>query len=145
MAEVVGLVASGAGIVGLGCQILESVFKLQRMLTAIRDAPQELKTILEEITIVTNVLVQCLDSPHPHTIGPRQAVARDQALVHCETACKHLFAIVSEIEDDIKSSKFRFRWYSVLAVLKAKKIENLVARLERAKSTLALAQIMHLQ
>ncbi|KEF59285.1 uncharacterized protein A1O9_04129 [Exophiala aquamarina CBS 119918] len=145
MAEVVGVVASGAAIVGFGCQILESVFKLQRTLTAIQDAPQELKTTLEEITIVTNVLIQCLDTPNPHAIGSRQAVARDQALVHCETACKHLFAVVSGIENSIKDSKFRSRWYSVLAVLKAKRIADLVARLERVKSTLALAQIMHLQ
>jgi hypothetical protein len=145
MAEVVGIIASGAGIATLGGQILESVFKLQQIVTAIRDAPEELKTILEEIAIVTNVLIQCSQHSRSSPSGATQSGARDQALLYCETACKSLFAIVSEIEDGIRGPKLRSRWYSFQAVLKAKTIANLVARLERAKSTLALAQLMYLQ
>jgi hypothetical protein len=145
MAEVVGLLASGVGIATLGYQILKSVYKLQQILTAIRDTPQGLKDILEEIAIVTNVLIQFSERPHPPTIGPNQPEARDQALLHCEKACKHLFSIVSEIEDGIRGPKCRSRWYSGVAALKAKKIVDLVARLERTKSTLALAQLMYLQ
>lgn len=145
MAEVVGLVASGAGMTSLGCQIFEGVYKLQRTLTAIQDAPQEVKTILEEIAIVTNVLIQCSEHLQPTTIGSNQPVARNQAVLHCEFACQQLFAIVSELEVGTRGSKCRSKWYGVLAVLKAKKIANLVARLERAKSNLALAQLIYLQ
>ena len=145
MAEVVGIIASGAGIATLGGQILESVFKLQQIFTAIRDAPEELKTILEEIAIVTNVLIQCSQQSRSFSSGTSQPGARDQALLYCETACMSLFAIVSEIEDGIRGPKFRSRWYSFQAVLKAKRIANLVARLERAKSTLALAQLLYLR
>ena len=145
MAEVVGIIASGAGIATLGGQILESVFKLQQIFTDIRDAPEELKTILEEIAIVTNVLIDCSQQSRSSPIGTTQSGARDQALLYCETVCRSLFATVSEIEDGIRGPKFRSRWYGFLAVLKAKKIANLVSRLERAKSTLALAQLMYLQ
>ncbi|KIW13196.1 hypothetical protein PV08_08383 [Exophiala spinifera] len=145
MAEVVGVIASGAAIVSLAREIFESVYKLQRLLTAIQDAPHELKTILEEIAIVTDILVQCSESPHTLPTDPKQHVARDPALLHCETACKHLHAIISEIEEGTRGSKWRSRWSSVVAVLKEKKIANLMARLERAKSTLALAQVLRLQ
>jgi hypothetical protein len=145
MAEVVGILASGAGIASLGCQIFKSIYKLQQVLTAIRNAPQELKTILEEIALVTTILIHISERPHPYTIGRSQSVARDQALVYCETACRQLFTVVSGIENEIGESKCRSRWYCFLTVLKAKKITDLVTRLERAKSILALAQLMYLQ
>ena len=145
MAEVVGIIASGAGIATLGGQILESVFKLQQIFTDIRDAPEELRSILEEIAIVTNVLIECSQQSRSSPSGATQSGARDQALLYCESACRGLFAIVSEIEDGIRGSKFRSKWYSFQAVVKAKRIAGFVARLERAKSTLALAQLMYLQ
>ena len=145
MAEVVGIIASGAGIATLGGQILESVFKLQQIFADIQDAPEELRSILEEIAIVANVLIECSQQSRSSPSGITQSGARDQALLYCESACRGLFAIVSEIEDGIRGPKSRSKWYSFLAVLKAKKIANLVSRLERAKSTLALAQLMYLQ
>ncbi|KFY75267.1 hypothetical protein V499_04728 [Pseudogymnoascus sp. VKM F-103] len=108
MAEVVGILGSGAGIASLGCQIFKSIYKLQQVLTDIRNALQELKTILEEIALVTTILIQISERPHLYTIGRSQSVARDQAVIYCETA-------------------------------------YLVNRLERAKSILALAQLMYLQ
>ncbi|KIN05294.1 hypothetical protein OIDMADRAFT_25863 [Oidiodendron maius Zn] len=145
MAEVVGALASGAGIASLGCQIFESIYKLQQTLAAIQNAPQELKTILEEIAIVTTILVQYSERPHPLSVSQSQNAAREQAVLYCETACRQLFTLVSEIESGIRESQYRSRWYCFLAVLKAKRIGDLVARLERAKSILALAQLMYLQ
>ena len=145
MAEVVGLLASGAGIASLGGQIFENIYKLQKMISAIQNAPQDVKVLLEEIAIVTNVMVECLERPPPSGIGRGQREARDQALVHCGVACKHLFTTVSEIHDGISGSKYRSKWYSLLTVLKAGKIAQLVARLEMAKTTLALAQLSYFQ
>lgn len=145
MAEVVGILGSGAGVGSLGCQIFKSIYKLQQVLTDIRNAPQELKTILEEIALVTTILIQISERPHLYTIGRSQSVARDQAVIYCETACRQLFAVVSEIENEIGESKCRSQWHCFQTVLKAKKIKDLVNRLDGAKSILALAQLMYLQ
>lgn len=100
MAEIVGILGSGAGIASLGCEIFKGIYKLQQVLADTRSVPQELRTILEEIALVTTILIQISERPHPYTIGRSQRVARDQAVVYCETACRQLFAVVSEIEND---------------------------------------------
>ena len=45
----------------------------------------------------------------------------------------------------MRGSKWQLKWFSVLTALKAKKLAALTAKLERAKSTLALAQLLYLQ
>jgi hypothetical protein len=145
MAEVLGVVASGAGIASLGLQIIENVEKLVDFFSRVHDAPSEVRFILEEVTILGNVLVEC--SRHQQPLGSNDSTskARAQAILHCETASKYLSAIVAELEAGMRVSKWQLKWFSVLTALKEKKLAALMAKLERAKSTLALAQMLYLQ
>jgi hypothetical protein len=145
MAEVLGVVASGAGIASLGLQIIENVEKLVDFFSRVHDAPSEVRFILEEVTILGNVLVEC--SRHQQPLGSNDSTskARAQAILHCETASKYLSAIVAELEAGMRVSKWQLKWFSVLTALKEKKLATLMAKLERAKSTLALAQMLYLQ
>jgi hypothetical protein len=145
MAEILGVVASGAGVTSLGLQIIENVDKLLEFFSRLHDAPNEVRFILEEVTILGNILVEC--SRHQQPLGSNDSTskARAQAILHCETASKYLSAIVTELEAGMRVSKWQLKWFSVLTALKAKKLDALMAKLERAKSTLALARILYLQ
>ena len=145
MAEILGVVASGAGVTSLGLQILENVDKLVEFFSRVQDAPSEVRFILEEVAILGNVLVEY--SRHQQLWGPKESTskARAQAILHCETASKYLSAVVTELEAGMRASKWQLKWFSLLTALKAKKLTSLMAKLERAKSTLALAQLLYLQ
>src|SRR5271154_3189456 len=116
MAEVLG-VASGAGIASLGLQIIENVEKLVDFFSRVHDAPNEVRSILEEVTILGNVLVEC--SRHQQPLGSNESTskARAQAILHCETASKYLSAIVTELEAGMRVSKWQLKWFSVLTAL----------------------------
>ena len=145
MAEILGVIASGAGVTSLGLQIIENVNKLVEFFSQVQDAPSEVRFILEEVAILGNVLVEC--SRHQQPLGSNESTskARAQAILHCETASKYLSAIVTELEAGMRVSKWQLKWFSVLTALKAKKLAALMAKLERTKSTLTLAQMLYLQ
>jgi hypothetical protein len=145
MAEILGVVASGAGVASLGLQIIENVEKLVEFFSRVHDAPNEVRFILEEVAILGNVLVECSRQQQPLGSNESTSKARAQAILHCETASKYLSAVVTELEAGMRVSKWQLKWFSVMTALKEKKLAALMAKLERAKSTLALAQILYLQ
>lgn len=144
MAELLGTIAGGAGLASLVIQVLENTRKLADLHSAIRDAPKEIGAILEEINILANVLLGFSKMQSLTEDESSKPIARifTDTLRYCKLASQHLSAIVSELDVGMTSQPKRF---SVKVVLRKKKLEALLFRLERAKSTLALAQILCLQ
>jgi hypothetical protein len=106
MAETVGLIAGGAGLASLAVQILENALVLAEFYSAVREAPEEISGILEEINILATVLVEF--SRIQPSMRRRSASAdadftdatiriQAHAIRHCKAASEGLGVIVSEL------------------------------------------------
>ena len=142
MAEVFGAVASGAGLVSLGLQIFEGTVKLRDLCSKIHGAPKEIFKLLTEL----DVLVKILEEYDSKTCAKWQdssigSIALGDAMHSC-----------TEIEG--RSSRYRFSarftdpevrlqtncsFGTIKFALIDKRIDSLLRRIERAKSSLSLA------
>lgn len=78
MAEAVGVLASGIAIGTLAAQITSSVIKLKSYWDQVRDAPEDIKDLMEQIDNYNNVLAQLEE-------GQRQSPIRVSSWIghHC--------------------------------------------------------------
>ena len=125
MAEL-GLAASGIGIVSLALQVGDCVVRLKSFWAAVKEAPEEIKQLIEEIETLSVVLAE-FEGDQP---------SNSRCLVLCRKALTILFEVVKEVETGIGEKKKRG---SVKAVLKRDKIDKLRERLARAQALLMLS------
>jgi hypothetical protein len=142
MAEILGVVASGAGLASLAVQLLECIEKLHDLHANIRDAPMEIREILDEVDLLGDVLTSYLGVSGGATrtcLVP--TVVQKQALGHCLKVLEILRNIAHELDTAMQTSRTRrwINWAKVGAVFKRKQLARLQTALERAKSTLTLA------
>ncbi|KIX99458.1 uncharacterized protein Z520_05034 [Fonsecaea multimorphosa CBS 102226] len=143
MAEaVLGVVASGAGLASLALQLFEVAQKLHELRADIRDAPVEVREILDEVDLLRTVLTEYLNvsgSANNSGLGP--TLVQKQASGQCLKVLKVLRDIAHELETQIQASSSRrlINWAKVEAAFKRKRFVRLQTELERAKSTLVLA------
>jgi predicted hydrocarbon binding protein len=57
MAEIFGAIASGIGIAGVAAQAIDGIRKLQTFCNDVRDAPEEIEYMINELEILLNTLV----------------------------------------------------------------------------------------
>ena len=69
MAEVIGVVASGAGVASLGIQLLQIAYGLKGFCASMRDAPAEIAYLIDELLLLTNILKSIWDRRPPETSG----------------------------------------------------------------------------
>ncbi|KAK5452822.1 hypothetical protein LTS15_006970 [Exophiala xenobiotica] len=142
MAEILGVVAGGAGLASLAVQLVECFHKLHDLHANIRDAPTEIRDILDEVDILGDVLTGYLGVSEGATrtcLVP--TVVQKQALDHCSKVLEILRNIADELETTMQTSRTRqwINWAKVGAAFKRKQLARLQTALERAKSTLTLA------
>ncbi|KIW29160.1 uncharacterized protein PV07_04996 [Cladophialophora immunda] len=142
MAEVLGVVAGGAGLASLALQLFEVSQKLHELRANIRDAPADVREILDEVDLLRTVLSQYLNVSgvaDTHRLPP--TLVQKQALDHCFRVLSVLHNIAQELETTMRnsSSKRLINWAKVEAVFNRKRFVKLQTALERAKSTLVLA------
>ncbi|PMD22508.1 hypothetical protein NA56DRAFT_598150 [Hyaloscypha hepaticicola] len=129
------LSGSGLGIASLALQVSECIMRLKTFWDSVKDAPEEIKHLIEEIKTLSLVLSDFDTSEHP----------RHEATSRCYQSCKKavgtLDSVVKEVESEIKKRK---RVGSVKAVLKKGEIEKLRERLVTTQSMLMLANNMYL-
>jgi hypothetical protein len=129
------LSGSGLGIASLALQVSECIMRLKSFWDYVKDAPEEIKHLIEEIKTLSLVLLDFDTSEHP----------RHEATSRCYQSCKKavgtLDSVVKEVESEIKKRK---RVGSVKAVLKKGEIEKLRERLVTMQSMLMLANNMYL-
>ncbi len=133
MAEILGVL----GGVTASSEIAESLMGLKKLCSTVRDADRKLELILEEIESINRILqaIEALQSQ----LFP--FVRRPSGWEDCQKSCE---AVASELCDVILDLQHRIEqcrlFGSIRYALREDKVEALLTRLERAKSTVILAQ-----
>jgi hypothetical protein len=142
MAEILGVVTGAAGLASLAVQLLECIHKLHDLHANIRDAPAEIREILEEVDLLGDVVTSYLGVSGGATrtclVPP---VVQKQALGRCSKVLEILRNIAQELETTMQTSRTRrwINWAKVEAAFKRKQLARIQTALDRAKSTLTLA------
>ena len=146
MAEVLGVVAGGAGLASLAVQLIDCIHKLHDLHADIRNAPEELREILDEVDLLGDVLTDYLGVSGAGTrtcLVP--TLVQKQALGRCFKVLEILRNIAHELETTMQKSRTKrwINWAKVASAFKRKRLARLQTALERAKSTLMLAILTH--
>ena len=135
MAEVVGLVV---GVVSLGVQLAESVQKVKRFYNTVKDAPERLAGIIDEIESLSDILTEMEGDRASHTaeLGPK--------VQRCVATCRHAVDKFSTYANSLESRMKRHcRRGSVKFAIKSESIEGVISQLESSKSNLVLAYMLY--
>lgn len=143
MAEVVGLVASGASIGALAAQIATTIVRLRHYWNEIRDAPEEISYLINEVEIVIAFLVEDEEDQHRFRlpdIVANNALAQ-QSLKFCLEGAKALQSLVEDLRSQLDTlSSFRRRAIAVKVVFKKDQIRRYKSRLESAIRFLMMSE-----
>jgi len=139
MAEVIGIVASGIAIGQATAGITSSLLKLKSLWNELRDVPEDLQHLAQELEIVYLVLAKnedlgILDS-HSNALRSLQL-----AIQLANDGAKELKTLVDDLQAQLRPNQ---RWKgNILAakcVLKRDQISRLKSRMERSIRPLTLA------
>jgi hypothetical protein len=140
--------ASAISVASIGIQITESIHSLIRFCKSMKDAPDVIESISEDLAVLDEILTslltyhQCiqLQRPDSSTESPQPV---PKALTICLKRLRGLEQMVSGLEKGMSSRK---AWTSLKAALKDDTIKNFQTSLESAKASLVLAnQLFHNQ
>lgn len=139
MAEIFAAVASGAGLVSLAIQLLESSRKLKGLYDTAKDAPSNVKDLcfdLETLSLQLRQLEQHRQHDHLNT----------ELLDRCIAQCQRRTDKVSDVVDDMARYIRRSAAFGRLyAAFKEPEVEKLLDELERAKSSLSFTYLNYCQ
>ncbi|ATZ57632.1 hypothetical protein BCIN_15g01880 [Botrytis cinerea B05.10] len=138
MAEAFGVAASAVGIISLALQLGDGILKLKSFWGAVKDAPEEILYILDELDITHVLLTEIEDSLGSQTISP--AAARSLRL--CQKGVDILNNAVRELEGEMGRRK---KWGGVKMVMKKELLEKMEKRLERANSLMMMAHQSYIE
>ncbi len=128
MAEL-GLIASGMGIASLGIQIGSGIIKLKQLWDDVKDAPEEIQYLLDEIETLSQVLSAVDDDDNL----PLSAAKR---LELCSKGANLLKSLLEELQASVGKRK---RLGGLKNVLKKGTVERLRERLKSAVMMLNLS------
>jgi hypothetical protein len=135
----ISLSGSGLGIASLAFQVGDCIMRLKGFWDAVKDAPDEIKHLIEEIETLSLVLSDFETSETPELNLGHEIMSR--CFQYCKKAVGILEVVVKEVEGEIKK---RRRLGSLKAVLKKGEIEKLRERLMAAQSMLMLSNNLYL-
>ena len=139
MAEVVGVVASAVGIAAFGQQLASSILKIKGFCEDVKDAPKELRDVLDQIENISNIMSRLGRVEDTATVTEVDDIFQASAQL-CRTAIGRISTLAQELEEEMTRSRVRG---SVRTVLKMKTLEKLIAKLERNKADLLIAHSMY--
>lgn len=132
--------ASAVAVVSLAFQMADTAKQLCDFWSSIKDAPEEIRTVVADLELLTRVLAE-MASEAQH-IGPDITLAA--VLQSCTGKLKSLTALTNSLELGFSSSSSRIRkWTAFKFVLKSEKLTKFQEVLDSLKSTLVLAQQNH--
>jgi hypothetical protein len=139
MAEIFGAVASGAGLVSLSMQLLESTQKLKGFCDMMKDAPETVRQLCFDLETMAQALRQFEHYRQSDVFGSellsRCIVACDQAVAKVKTA-------VDKVDRLLSRARFAGRVYMGF---KEPEVRKLVEEMEHAKSSMMLAYTSYCQ
>lgn len=135
MAEVFGAVASGIGIAGVAAQAIDGIRKLQAFCNDIRDAPEEIRYMTNELEILMSTIAGIeaqiqRNASMCRNLNPTPALRLvDQSVISLNAVIQKLNA---EITENRTLGSFKTAW-------KKKIFEAHMMRIQRSKTSLGLA------
>lgn len=139
MADVFAALASGAGLVSLSIQLIDSAQKLKKLFNAGKDAPTIVADLCFELETMSLSLRQLDSHRNAGTTG-------DELLGRCFTTCTRMVmkigVTVSKIERLMQRCCVGGRLYMAF---KEPEIQDLLGELERAKSAMSFAYMSYCQ
>lgn len=139
MSEMFGAVASGAGLLSLAVQLIESSQKLKKLYNASRDAPSAVADLCFELETMSLSLHQ-LESHRS------KDVTGDELLGRCVATCTRMVTkiqqAVSKIESLLQKSRMVGRLYMAF---KEPEMNKLLGEMEQAKSSMSFAYMSYCQ
>ncbi|KAH6724452.1 hypothetical protein BKA61DRAFT_649362 [Leptodontidium sp. MPI-SDFR-AT-0119] len=133
MAEVLAVVASGISVVQLAGQLLNCVHQLRIFYRTIRDIPEELQQVLNEVEILGQILSQ-LGTLSPNDPGTS---ALQASLEHCRRAVSTLGKMATRSQGLLGRNNRKLNLVRV--ALRKDELKELKVQLEAAKSLLHLS------
>ena len=143
MAEVVGVVASGIGIGTLAAQIAGNIIKLKSYWDQVKDAPEDIRDLVEELEVLNHTLVHIQDDQHQYLKSNYIAHSTSllASLQHCKQAATRLKELVDNLSEDIEhKGSVKRKWASIKVALKKEKVDKYRAKLERTIMLLLLSR-----
>jgi len=136
MAELLGVVASGISVASLAIQVVDSVLKLRECWDAIKNAPEDIRYLIDEIETLSLILS---DVGNNETQGDLPLIGQESAkrsLELCQKGSDILHEVVKGLDDQIGKGK---KIGGFKAILKKGTIERLRDRLRSAQFMLMLS------
>jgi hypothetical protein len=139
MAEIFGAVASGAGLVSLSMQLLESAQKLKGFYDSARDAPETLEYLYHDLETMSLALQQ-FERYRQSDIPGNELLER--CIVTCERSVRSITTTVDKVDRLIHRARFAGRVYMGF---KEPEVKRLLQEMEHAKSSMSLAYMGYCQ
>jgi hypothetical protein len=133
-AEVIlGVVAGGAGLASLSIQLAENALKLKRLYHSMRNAPETLTEIADEIELMSLSLKQLERHRQNESHG---ADLLDRCIENCRSHTTKITLLTEKISQKIDNASLTGRLY---ASMRERDLDKLLSDLARARSALHLA------
>jgi hypothetical protein len=139
MAEIFGAVASGAGLVSLSMQLLESAQKLKGFYDSAKDAPETLWRLYYDLETMALTLRQ-VEHDRQNDIVGNELIRR--CMMTCERAVMSIKKMVNKVDRIIHKARFLGRVYMGF---KEPEVKRLLQEMEYAKSSMSLAYMTYAQ
>jgi hypothetical protein len=136
MAEMLGIAASGMGVASLAIQIGDSVMKLKDFWNAVKEAPEEVEYLIEEIETLSLVLSDIGGNGNQDNLSQIDSAASKKCQDLCRRGAEVLSTVVRDAEQEIAKKK---RFGSVKLVLKKGIQDKLRDRLRTVQIMLILS------
>ena len=134
MAEIFAAVASGAGLVSLGLQLVDCAVKLKAFYENVEKAPRSLNRISREINTFALLLRQIDDTRARY--GVEDSEVLQESIEICIECTEEIVSFTSRLEAIMRRYQTAGRVYSALRM---RDVQEICAELERAKNSLMMA------
>lgn len=140
MAEVFGVVSGAVGAAGVAFQFAEGIRKLYQFCKDIRDAPEEIRDSLNQLQPLSYILDAIAADLQKHPIHLATHSGLPAVLEACRQGEVQMTALLKEIKSGMDQKK---KLASLRAVWKKNEVKKFMDRIERAKTSLLLAQTVY--
>ena len=135
MAEIFGAVASGIGIAGVAAQAIDGIRKLQTFCNDVRDAPEEIKYLTNELEILLSTIAG-IEAQIQRNASICHNLDPTPALRFVDQSVRSLNAVIQRLNVEIAQKR---TLGSVKTAWTKKILEAHMTKIERSKTSLGLA------
>lgn len=137
MAEVFGIFTGAISVASLAIQIFDSIQQLREFCSSVRDAPEAISNVLEELEILGDTLLQIYQDQKLNRDSVDPSIRR--SLTYVDRVAGELQSIMTDLAKGMDGSKKKQKWGAIRVAMKKNSVKDLLTRLERSKSLLSIA------